>query len=321
VAIHEGLPWAGWVVAVGALFGLSTSLLGAMFPLPRVLYAMASDGVIPRFLSRVSSTFQTPLVATLLSGLLAAFMALLFNLSQLVDMMSIGTLLAYTMVGVCVLLLRYTDTSTMAATCNYTPLSTGDDLNDSEEELFPCSTPPNILVYTRREYLRQCFNLDGCTEPTPLSALVARHSTLMFSVLCLPLSIIVIHGNTSTFHTLSIGFTGFKMVTSVIILSRQPPDTAHIPFKVPLVPWLPACSILVNIFLMMKLSWQTWVRFAIWLLAGILVYGCYGWSNSSEEYRMKGQIPPNELKDDLTLEKFDKNKNKTNSRIDLDDYN
>ena len=43
-----GVPAGRWVVAIGALFGLSTSLLGAMFPLPRVILAMASDGVIFR---------------------------------------------------------------------------------------------------------------------------------------------------------------------------------------------------------------------------------------------------------------------------------
>merc|ERR1712013_804405 len=178
---HAGLPWAGWVVSIGALFGLSTSLLGAMFPLPRVLYAMASDGIIPRTLAKVHHFFQTPLRATLFSGLLAALMALVFDLSQLVDMMSIGTLLAYTMVAVCVLLLRYKDASSQSTTfCSYTPLSTK-DLNDSEEELFPCNAnTSNTIVFTKKEYLRQCFNLDKVISPTPLSSHVAHlvHSIL-----------------------------------------------------------------------------------------------------------------------------------------------
>jgi amino acid transporter len=56
------------VVTVGALCGLSTSLLGAMFPMPRVIYAMASDGVLFKFLAQVHPRFQTPLIATLIAG-------------------------------------------------------------------------------------------------------------------------------------------------------------------------------------------------------------------------------------------------------------
>lgn len=47
------------------------SLLGAIFPLPRVLYAMASDGIIFRFLARVHPKYQTPLIATAVSGVFA----------------------------------------------------------------------------------------------------------------------------------------------------------------------------------------------------------------------------------------------------------
>jgi len=224
-----GLDWAGNVVSLGALFGLSTSLLGAMFPLPRVLYAMASDGMVPRSLARVHSTLQTPLLATLLSGLLAAIMALLFDLSQLVDMMSIGTLLAYTMVGLCVLLLRYRDSSRHSGV-NYAPLSTA-DLNDSEEELFPCSAPNAALVYTRKEYLRQCLNLDKCTEPTPLSSCVAQHCALMYTALCFPLSLLAIHG-TTTLHKISFAFTALKMIITLGMLNLQPTDLSNIPFKV-----------------------------------------------------------------------------------------
>ena len=83
------------------------SLLGAMFPLPRVLYAISSDGLIFRFLAKINDRFKTPLLATALSGFFAAFMAMIFDLDELVNMMSIGTLLAYSLVAVSVLILRY----------------------------------------------------------------------------------------------------------------------------------------------------------------------------------------------------------------------
>ena len=225
-----GLSWAGWVVSIGALFGLSTSLLGAMLPMPRVLYAMASDGVLPRQLATIHPILHTPLLATLASGLLAGLMALLFDLSQLVDMMSIGTLMAYTMVGLCVLLLRYRDTS--RTSCSYTPLSTAEDLNSSEEELFPCTSASASLVYTRREYWRQCLNRDRCTEPTPLSSCVAQHSAIVFTGLCFPFSLLLDHSSFSLLHKISITLTGLKMILSLFILSKQPQDTSNIPFKV-----------------------------------------------------------------------------------------
>jgi C-terminus of AA_permease len=47
------------------------------------------------------------------------------------------------------------------------------------------------------------------------------------------------------------------------------------------VPWLPAASILTNVFLMTKLSLHTWIRFSVWMGVGFLIYGIYGWRNSS----------------------------------------
>lgn len=70
-----------------------TSLLGAMFPLPRVLYAMSSDGLLYSIFKRVNKRTQTPVYATVLSGILAAILALVLNLQQLIEMMSLGTLM------------------------------------------------------------------------------------------------------------------------------------------------------------------------------------------------------------------------------------
>lgn len=106
IFMQVGSPASKWFITAGALCGLSTSLLGAMFPLPRILYAMANDGLIFRSLGSINHRFQTPLIATILSGIFAAVLAMVFDIAQLADMMSIGTLLAYSLVAVSVMILR-----------------------------------------------------------------------------------------------------------------------------------------------------------------------------------------------------------------------
>ena len=103
----RGINWAKYVVGIGTLFGITTSLLGSAYALPRAVYAMAQDGLLFKSLAYVYPRFQTPVVAIFVFGLLSATMALFFEITTLVEFMSIGTLTAYTIVSACVIILRY----------------------------------------------------------------------------------------------------------------------------------------------------------------------------------------------------------------------
>lgn len=69
-------------------------------------YSMADDGLIFKFMSSILPSFKTPFVASIVTGLLTALLACILNLEELIEMVSIGTLMAYTLVCICVLLLR-----------------------------------------------------------------------------------------------------------------------------------------------------------------------------------------------------------------------
>lgn len=103
----RGVAWAKYIVGFGTLFGITTSLLGSAYSLPRAVYAMAQDGLLFKSLAYVYPKFQTPVVAIAVFGFISALMAFLFEITTLVEFMSIGTLTAYTMVSACVIVLRY----------------------------------------------------------------------------------------------------------------------------------------------------------------------------------------------------------------------
>jgi len=89
------------------LLDASSSLIGALFSMPRSIYAMASDGLLFRCLSHVHPSTQTPLAAILISGVAGSSMALVVEIDVLVEFLSIGTLMSFTIVAASVLILRY----------------------------------------------------------------------------------------------------------------------------------------------------------------------------------------------------------------------
>ncbi|XP_055407200.1 cationic amino acid transporter 3-like [Bubalus kerabau] len=105
--LHVGWGPARYVVAVGVLCALTSSLLGDMFPMSRLICAMAEDGLLFRGLAKVCGHKEIPVMAIMSSGSLAGIMALLFEFSDTANLMAVASLLAYSMVSFSVLVLRY----------------------------------------------------------------------------------------------------------------------------------------------------------------------------------------------------------------------
>jgi APA family basic amino acid/polyamine antiporter len=105
-----GLPWVQLVVSLGALAGITSVLLVMMLSQPRVLLAMARDGMLPPgFFAAVHPRFRTPWKSTILTGVVVALLAAFLPLRILAELTNIGTLLAFVIVCAAVLIMRVSD--------------------------------------------------------------------------------------------------------------------------------------------------------------------------------------------------------------------
>jgi APA family basic amino acid/polyamine antiporter len=105
-----GLPWARFLIAAGGLTGITSVLLVMLLSMPRVLLAMARDGLIsPGFFGAVHRTFKTPYKSTIVTGLFVALMAATLPMPVLLNLANIGTLFAFAIVCAAVLVMRRTN--------------------------------------------------------------------------------------------------------------------------------------------------------------------------------------------------------------------
>ena len=173
-----GQGWAANLISIGAICGITTVVLVLLLGQTRVFFAMARDGLLPPALSKVHPRFGTPYRITILTSVIVAVLAGLVPLSELSELTSIGTLFAFVVVSL-----------------------------------------------------------------------------------------------------------------GVVILRRTRPDLPRT-FRTPGVPWLPALSVAACVWLMLNLPVQTWIRFVIWMLAGLALYFVYGRSHSRLGRRESAANPP-----------------------------
>ncbi|AQZ60285.1 putative cationic amino acid transporter [[Actinomadura] parvosata subsp. kistnae] len=168
--ISVGHSWLATIISVGAIAGLTTVVLVLLLGQTRVLFAMSRDGLLPRWLAKVDPHYGTPARLTVLIGLVTMVLAGFVSFGELAELVNIGTLFAFVVVSV-----------------------------------------------------------------------------------------------------------------GVIILRRTRPDLPRV-FKAPLVPLLPILSVLACVYLMLNLPAETWLRFVIWMIIGLVVYFGFGYWNSRQAF-------------------------------------
>ncbi|XP_050544205.1 cationic amino acid transporter 2-like isoform X2 [Daktulosphaira vitifoliae] len=267
------LPVLKCVVLGGAIFALCASLLGSLFPLPRILYSMSSDGLLYSILSKVNSTTKTPVISTLLCGLFSGSVAAIFNLEQLIDMVSIGTFQAYTIVCICILILRYQD--------NCLPCEMTEEKKNLKSSnmwvVFSKQKLPNSSTQYLSRILIMTFSFASIVFGISLASLeVINFSERVLFIILFYCALGII-------------------IMSILLMSRLPQAKENLPFKVPLVPLVPCLSILFNVYLMILLDYKTWIRFSVWLTCGLLIYFFYGMKNSLEGKKTIAEKNRNEL--------------------------
>jgi APA family basic amino acid/polyamine antiporter len=104
--IHAGLPWAAFIISLGAIAGLTTVLLVMMFGQSRIIFAMGRDKLLPPVFNAVHPTFRTPFFSTIFFGILIAFVAAFTDINTVGSLTNMGTLFAFILTSLAIPVLR-----------------------------------------------------------------------------------------------------------------------------------------------------------------------------------------------------------------------
>lgn len=270
LAVH-GAYWAKLIVIVGAVCGMATGIIGALFALTRVIYVMADDGLLFPFCSIVNDRTKIPLGAMYIFASLSAILALTLNINTLVEVMSIGTLFAYLVVSASVIILRYRPSSRVLGESQ--ELSS---IGDNEIEKSPVDDAGGQLKQTFHR-IKYFANMD----PGKLVAICVFCFVIAIFLLCGFVKVLyfsIVEGPWWADIILIILCLGIVSSFSIILMHHQ--SKAPLRYKVPLVPLVPAMSITINAILIVNLRSETWLRLLVWVAIGLSLYIFYGFGHS-----------------------------------------
>lgn len=304
-----GWDWAVYIVTTGAITALCASLIGSILPQPRILMSMARDGLLPSFFSEINKQTRVPVNSTIVTGVFIAVLAFFMDVSQLAGMVSVGTLLAFTVVAISILVLRYIPPCELPLSSSYESsvvsvssrskyniqeidsggvVPTNDNFCSSVENCHNENLVRNPLLETKR----------GDVQTEERRRTIAGRSIAIICIGVLSLASAASAGDLSIVLRLVVcGVGGLLLAGGLVVLTRTGQGKATHSFDhsrgfvCPFVPYLPAVCILVNAYLLINFGAGTWIRVSIWLLAGGLIYIFYGRSHSLLNLNRVPNIP------------------------------
>src|SRR3989441_1078595 len=120
-----GFTTVGWIVALGAIVSMSAVLLVFQYGQPRIFFAMGRDGLLPPWAAKVHAKTRVPHITTLITGVFVGLWSLIGDAGETYNLTNIGTLFAFVLVCVGVLVLRRTDRDRARAGCRVGAMDRG----------------------------------------------------------------------------------------------------------------------------------------------------------------------------------------------------
>lgn len=311
----HGMQWAVYIITVGAVTALCSTLMGSILPQPRILMAMARDGLLPQFFSDVNKRTQVPVKSTILTGIGAAILAFFMDVSQLAGMVSVGTLLAFTVVAISVLILRYVPPDEMplplSLQASIDPLYSSTQVLNGKSLIDPIGTSGKKKKFgtsgkinkfrTSKDSSSQLAQGRGDDPVDPLIVKEGEQALKLneerrkiaawnIASVCVGVLLLTSSASADSLHSvlrISVcGLGGVLLLCGLIALTWIDQDEARHSFGhtggfiCPFVPLLPVACILINVYLMINLGAGTWIRVSVWMVGGIFIYIFYGRSHS-----------------------------------------
>lgn len=305
VFANNGLTWGRYIVSVGPLLGLTTTLLSSSFSFVRLAYAIAQDGLLFSFCAQVNNYSRVPVISTVINGCATAAVAFCLDLREIIGFSVVLSLLQYILVAAAVIILRYqppsgnrnVDVESDKTSACDSEDEAGSNVAESNMDSADSSGSESELVLRKRNnsvpfrnsmapchydcpmpgHLRTSFHwLQPFIHLSPLPWVPVAITAM---TVCLTLlALLILKTDLALWWTrLLVGFILLAVMLLVLSIYAHQQNTGGSHLQVPLVPFLPAVSMFACLVLLVSTaSIMNWVGCFVVFVAGTIVYFGYG---------------------------------------------